>query len=376
MNRNLSPDRESKSAMRRFLPVLVVFSAIMVLVAGLSILVKPAASQSASTVTAVAPTRERQPEKKQFTMIAVGDIMTDRNVGDAIRRNGALSILEKVRELTRSADVSFANLECPLSTAGPHAPRDCVFRARPETVAVVKDGGFDIVSLANNHTLNAGREGVLQTLDVLDKQGIPYCGARRDRTKGGEATYLKVGQVTVGFIAATDLSFGHGSYNKVDPDRANLVAQIQAARPLCDILCVSFHWGDEYQSLPNQRQRNTAHAAVRAGADLVLGHHPHTLQGIEVYQGKPILYSMGNFVFDQREGERMESAVFHLEWVQGWGWQIFAKPVWIPRSRMGPIYPETARRDRILARLAKISKPLGTTLQVKDGKAWLRVAEK
>ena len=379
MNRNQWQDGESKSAVRQLLPALVLVVAVVVLMGLLSLLVRPAASEAEETVTATATLApESQPEKKQFTMIAVGDIMTDRNVGDAIQRNGALSILAKVRELTRSADVSFANLECPLSTAGPHAPRDCVFRARPETVAVVKDGGFDIVSLANNHTLNAGREGVLQTLDVLDKQGIPYCGARRDRTKGGEATYLKVGRapVTVGFIAATDLSFGHGSYNKVDADRANLVAQIQAARPLCDVLCVSFHWGDEYQSLPNQRQRNTAHAAVRAGVDLVLGHHPHTLQGIEVYQGKPILYSMGNFVFDQREGERMESAIFHLEWVQGWGWQIFAKPVWIPRSRMGPIYPEAARRDRILARLAKISKPLGTTLQLKDGKAWLRVAEK
>ncbi|MEN6549006.1 MAG: CapA family protein [Armatimonadia bacterium] len=361
------------------MPVLVVFVAVVVLAGALGALVRPAASPTGLTVAAAAePTPQAQSDKKQFTMIAVGDMMTDRNVGDAIRRNGSLSILEKVRELTRSADVSFANLECPLSTSGPHAPKDCVFRARPETVAVVKDGGFDIVSLANNHSLNAGREGVLQTLEILDKQGIPYCGARRDRTKGGEASYLKVGQgpVTVGFIAATDLSFGHGSYNKVDPDRANLIAQIQAARPLCDILCVSFHWGDEYQSLPNQRQRNTAHAAVRAGADLILGHHPHTLQGVEVYQGKPILYSMGNFVFDQREGERMESAIFHLEWVQGWGWQIFAKPVWIPRSRMGPIYPEVARRDRILARLTKISKPLGTTLQVKDGKAWLRVAEK
>jgi len=174
----------------------------------------------------------------------------------------------------------------------------------------------------------------------------------------------------------TDLSFGHGSYNKVAADRANLIAQIKTAKQHSDLTIVTFHWGDEYQPLPNQRQRNTAHAAVNAGADLVLGHHPHTLEGIEVYRGKPIIYSMGNFVFDQREGERMESAIFQIEYSQGWGWQIMAKPVWIPRSRMGPIYPEAERRDKILARLSKISKPLGTTLQVKSGKAWLRVAEK
>lgn len=378
MNRNLSLNWESNRAMRRLLPLLAALAVVVLLVGVLATMTRPAAAPTGLTVAAAAETTpQAQSDQKRFTMIAVGDLMTDRNVGEAILRNGALSILAKVRDLTRAADVSFANLECPLSTVGPHAPKDCVFRARPETVAVVKDGGFDVVSLANNHTLNAGREGVLQTLDVLDKQGIAYCGARRDRTKGGEATYLEVGDsgATVGFIAATDLSFEHGSYNKVDPDRANLTAQIQTAKARCDIVCVSIHWGDEYQSLPNQRQRNTAHAAVRAGADLILGHHPHTLQGIEVYQGKPILYSMGNFVFDQREGERMESAIFHLEWIEGWGWQIFAKPIWIPRSRMGPIYPETARRDKILARLAKISKALGTTLQVKDGKAWLRVEQ-
>lgn len=371
--------------MKRVAPLIVALAgiALLGLFAGVSVGGRsPAALPGvrAASPAAQAPSAgEAQPvapevTHRRFSMIAVGDIMTDRNVGKAIAANGVTSILEKVRDLTRDADVSFANLECPLSTVGPHAPQDCVFRARPETVKVLPDGGFDVVSLANNHTFNAGREGVLQTFDNLDKHGIKYCGGNRDR-RGDLATVLEVGEgpVRVGFIAATDLSFEHGSYNKVAFDRANLTAQIQAARPLCDILCVSFHWGDEYQDMPNQRQKNTARAAIRAGADLVLGHHPHTLQGIEVYQGKPILYSMGNFVFDQREGERMESAIFKLEYTEGWGWQIMAKPVWIPRSRMGPIYPSAERRDKILQRLVRISKPLGTQLQVKDGKAWLRV---
>lgn len=312
---------------------------------------------------------------RQFTMIAVGDVMTDRNVGKAIRANGAHSILAKVHELTSSADVSFANLECPLSNEGPHDPSNCCFRAAPETVEVLRHGGFDIVSLANNHTLNAGRVGVVQTLKTLDSNHIAYCGARYDREKGGEPTFLSVGEppVKLGFLAATDLSFEHGSYNKVAADRSNLVAQIQSARPHCDVLFVSLHWGDEYQSMPNQRQRNTAHILLDAGADVILGHHPHTLQGAEVYRGKLILYSMGNFVFDQREGERMESAIFHLKWIEGWGWQVFAKPIWIPRSRMGPIYPSAPRRDKILARLQRISEPLGTKWQVQGGKAWLEI---
>lgn len=340
-------------------------------------IVQPAGGQQAPAdpgQVAAAPLTQPATGPKKFSMIAVGDIMTDRNVGGAIKSNGVHSILEKVRALTSDADVSFANLESPLSTTGPHSPSDCIFRARPETVQVLVDGGFDVVTLANNHTFNAGREGLLQTFDMLDKHGIKYCGADRER-RGDQPAILTVGTgpVRVGFIGATDLSIEHGSYNKVAPDRSNLIAQIQAARPYCDILAVTFHWGEEYQSLPTQRQKNTAHAAINAGADLVLGHHPHTLEGIEVYKGKPILYSMGNFVFDQREGERMESAIFKLDYAEGWGWQIMAKPIWIPRSRMGPIYPSAERRDKILARLARISKPLGTTLKIENGKAWLRI---
>jgi poly-gamma-glutamate synthesis protein (capsule biosynthesis protein) len=344
---------------------------------------EPAVASSVADAAAPVPDgagrspRPTEDSPQRLSIIAVGDIMTDRNVGRAIASRGAESILAKVRDVTADADISVANLENPLSTAGPHDAPACVFRALPETVKVLLDGGFDVVSLANNHTLNAGREGVLQTLNVLEKNSIQYCGAWRDKSKIGEPTYATAGEgpVRLGFIGITDLSFGHGSYNKVSADRSNLAAQIKQAKQHCDLVVVSVHWGDEYKPLPNQRQRNTAHAAIDADADLVLGHHPHTLEGIEAYKGKPILYSMGNFVFDQREGERMESAIFRLDYACGWGWQIMAKPVWIPHSRLGPIFPEPARRDKILARLVKISKPLGTNLQIKDGKAWLRIPQ-
>ncbi len=332
------------------------------------------ALQQASQPSVGGPTAQAEKIRRRFSMIAVGDVMLDRNVGRAIALNGAKSILKDVAAMTTDADISFANLECPLSFVGPHRPKDCIFRASPEAVQVLRHGGFDIVSLANNHTLDAGKAGLLQTLNILEKHSISYCGAYREG-RGDELTILEVGEgpVRVGFLAATDLSFAHGSYNKVNANRSNLRAQIQAARSQCDILCVSLHWGDEYQSLPSPRQRNTAYAAIRAGADVILGHHPHVLQGVEIYQGRPIFYSLGNFVFDQQEGERMESAIFRLEYSEGWGWQIMAKPIWIAPKRWGPVYPEAARRDKILARLQRISAPLGTRWQIKNGKAWLRI---
>ncbi len=294
-------------------------------------------------------------------MVAVGDIMLDRNVGARIQSNGAASILARVREQTRGVPLTFGNLECPLSSTGPHDAPNCSFRARPETVAVLVDGGFDIVSLANNHSLNAGREALLQTLATLEANHIAYVGARRERERGWEPTFLNSGGLKVGFLAYTDLSFEHGSYSKIRPDRQAACEQVTSTRKQCDLLFVSIHWGEEYQTLPDSRQRNTARALIDAGADCILGHHPHTLQGIGIYRGRPILYSMGNFVFDQREGERMESAIFDIWYKPGGAWQIRATPIWISRERMGPIYPATARALKIARRLRDISAAVGTS---------------
>ncbi len=299
-------------------------------------------------------------------MIVVGDVMLDRNVYKHIAANGYRSILEKVRDDLRSADITFANLECPLSTVGPHSPSEyLLFRAPPSTAKVLVDGGFDVVALANNHALNAGEAGLRQTMEHLDDAGVAYCGANEDRERSWEPTRFIVGDIELGFVACTDLSFQHGSWCKVDDDLTGFRERIAAADAQCDLLVVSIHWGNEYERKPTKRQRSVAHAAIEAGADLIIGHHPHVLQGVSSYQGAPILYSCGNFVFDQREGERMESAVFHLRFTEGEGWRVRLVPVWIPRSRMGPIYPSTERAAKIIDRMVELSQNLGVTLRVK-----------
>jgi len=306
------------------------------------------------------------PAPKSFTLTVVGDIMLDRNVWKAIGRNGYRSILEKVREDLRGADITFGNLECPLSTVGPHSPSEhLLFRADPRSVQVLLNGGFDIVSLANNHTLNAGTAGLLQTLDHLEEAGVAYCGAHRERERSWEPCLFIEDGLVIGFVAATDLSFEHGSCCKVDEDLGKLKAHLAAAAEKCDLLVASFHWGNEYQNRPMDRQTSVARAAIEAGADLVIGHHQHVLGGIGRHRGAPILYGCGNFVFDQREGERMESAIFHLRYTEGEGWRIRVVPVWIPRTRMGPIYPARERALKIIERMADFSENLGVALEVK-----------
>lgn len=307
-------------------------------------------------------------------MAAVGDIMLDRKVGQRIKANGPGSILAKVRTQLRAPNITFGNLECPLSTSGPHDPPNCCFRADPESVAVLVDGGFTVVSLANNHTLDAGSEGVRQTLETLQRNKIAYVGVHEYKERSWQPVYVRVGRLRVGFMAFTDLSFQHGCYNKYDVDPVAARARVAQVRAKCDLLFVSVHWGDEYQQMPNERQQRTARELLDAGADCILGHHPHVLQGIGLHQGKPILYSMGNFVFDQRQGERMESALFELWWKEGGSWQIKATPVWIEPQRLGPIYPSSERSARIAARLESLSRRLGTPATVEHGRVLVRVA--
>ncbi len=312
------------------------------------------------------------PPPKKLHLAAVGDIMLDRWVGKKLAANGCAIIVEQVAEQLREADIAFGNLECPLSTVGAHQPSGaCIFRADPKTVKVLVLGGFDIVSLANNHTLNSGKAALMQTLEHLEEAGIAYVGAARDKERGSEPTFFAVRDIRIGFMAYTDLSFGHGSYSKVDRELTRLRAQIQEAKNNCNLLIASYHWGEEYRRKPTSRQVRVAHASIEAGADVVLGHHPHVLEGVEIYRNKPILYSMGNFIFDQRSGERMESGIFDLHYTQGKGWRIEMTPVGIPRSRLGPEYATGERRTRILERFRGMSADLGTTMAVAQGRAYV-----
>ena len=310
------------------------------------------------------------PPPRQLTLIAVGDIMLDRSVGKKIDGKGCAYIIEEVASKLQEADIAFGNLECPLSTVGPHSPReDLVFRAHPKTVNVLTLGGFDIVSLANNHTLNAGRAGLLQTLQHLEEAGIAYVGAAADKSEGSRPTFLSVEGLKVGFLAYTDLNFAHGSYSKLDNELSNLESQIAAAKNKCDLLAVSYHWGTEYHRHPSARQIQVAHTSIDAGADVVLGHHPHVLAGVEISTQRPILYRMGNFLFDQRSGERMESGLFTLYYTEGGGWRLAMRPIWIPWSRLGPEYATGERRDRILERFKELSAELGTKVIIEAGQA-------
>ena len=243
----------------------------------------------------------------EWTLTAVGDIMLSRSV---LRRMEAYGSYRHpytdTVQILRAADFTVANLEGQISD-------NVVPSSNPETMSFVSpiavlDGvrwsGIDAVSLANNHALDFGVAALVDSMDALDDAGIGYFGAGINRQSSLRASVYNVGGQRVAFVGLTDLSnagFPHASLPTTAPaySPAQVAEAVRAADVMADVVIPYFHWGVEYSSIPNQRQQSLAYAAIDAGADLVLGAHPHWVQRTERYRDTLIVYSMGNFVFDQ-----------------------------------------------------------------------------
>jgi len=209
-----------------------------------------------------------------------------------------------VRQLVKGADLAIANFENPAPKSWRFHDHGTVFSADPRNIAVLKSAGIDWVSMANNHIGDAGRNGILQTAANLDKYGIAHSGAGANTTQAHKASLIKVGDVTVGLLGYDTIA----AYYKSGPSTpgsarmtlAALKRDVAAARKAgADVVIVFPHWGIEYQATPTALQEKLGHAAIDAGADMVIGNHPHWVEAMEVYKGKPIWYALGNFVFDQ-----------------------------------------------------------------------------
>jgi poly-gamma-glutamate synthesis protein (capsule biosynthesis protein) len=252
------------------------------------------------------------------TLVAVGDVFFARGVAKQIDKHGIGYPFEKSRDIFQGADIAFCNLECPLSTRGVPQRRRYLFRCDPSYSDLLRETGFDVICLANNHTLDYGRDALLDTMDAVHRAGLTGVGAGRDRRDALTARIIEKSGLRVGFAAYTDMPTcgvvrltDRATIAGVNADE--LAEQIRAAESECDVLVVSFHWGVEYMKKPTERQRALAHTCIENGADLILGHHPHVLQTVETYRGKPIVYSMGGFVWDAKIFDADKSAIYKIE---------------------------------------------------------------
>lgn len=227
-----------------------------------------------------------QPVKIIFT----GDLSFDRHIRQMADKNSYDFILAPLKDLFLSADLVVVNLETPITDnlsvsqgSIPGEPRNFSFTSVPETATVLARHNIKLVNLGNNHTLNFGLDGLNQTKNYLTQANVDYFDS-------GHPIIKTIGKLNFGFVNYNQ--FAAGSLPAALEDLKTLRSQV-------DVLIVFCHWGEEYQPIAGPEIQLLAHQFIDSGADLVIGTHPHVIQQTEIYQGQPIYYSLGNFVFDQ-----------------------------------------------------------------------------
>jgi poly-gamma-glutamate synthesis protein (capsule biosynthesis protein) len=244
-------------------------------------------------------------------LAAVGDIMMDRGLGYNLTQGHLTYPFAQVSHLFHAADITVGNVESALGTGGEPAPKSYPFRAPPEAAAALALAGFDVVSLANNHGMDYGPETLLEGIGLLNAAGVAPIGAGTNRadahtpfittTNGLTVAFLGYVNVPVEALTAFDVKTWDATETTPglawgEPDV--VAADVTAVRPQADLVVVVLHSGYEYIEEPSEPQAAVARAAIDAGADLVIGHHAHILQGIEYYNGGVIVYGLGNFAFE------------------------------------------------------------------------------
>ncbi len=253
----------------------------------------------------------------------VGDIMLDRGVRRSVINNGQgdYNFIFQNLDWLREGDIVFGNLEGPASDQGRDLGSLYSFRMDPSVISVLRDYGFNVLSLANNHAGDWGREAFVDTIERLQTAGIKHPGGHFNQTLAETPAVIRIDGVDYGFLAFSDVGPAWLRVQSEAPgillaSDSRLETIIRNATSKVDVLIVSFHFGEEYESLPNARQQALARQAVDAGAKIVVGHHPHVIQPVEVYNGGLIAYSLGNFIFDQYfSPETMEGLVLEVNMI-------------------------------------------------------------
>jgi len=323
------------------------------------------------------------------TLLFSGDVTLgfhyEEYVNEQIEKGGKRDALygwgfQKVAPVTTKADLFVVNLECPFTSRGEKLPKNFNFRASPALIAALFAGGVDVVSLANNHLMDYGEVGLLDTLSALDAAKIAHFGAGRTLAAAREPAIVTVKGVRFAFlgyfflgdrnieppavIATADTPGVAGHHDDLQLMKKWLAEDIAAAKARADVVIPFFHWGREGKQQPEPYQVELGRLAIDSGAAAVIGSHPHVLQGIEVYKGAVIAYSLGNFVFggNWNPGDK-RTGLLELKFRGG----AFAGHRFLPafsdKYPEVPVQPYFAEGDAgvaVLQHMETISKPLRT----------------
>lgn len=341
-------------------------------------------TKQATPGVAAAPTEEVTglPARVPLRVSAVGDIMLGGTAGPELRVLGYDYPFVHVREFFKDSHIVFGNLEGPLTTGG-QAERDkqFVFRSPPaKVVPALKAAGFNLFSLANNHTLDYGHEGLRHTIAALDEAGIAYAGAGENLAQARRPAIItaegrKVAVLAYSMTLPENFFAGPANPGTAFGHENHVRADVARARKEADIVLVSFHWGQEGKTELREYQTRLGRAAIDAGAAAVLGHHPHILQGIERYKDGVILYSLGNFVFGSYSKTAKTSVIAQLsfEGKRLTSLQLIPVNVYNPEVNFQPLPLHGVEADAVVEHLRQLSLPFGTAIENRAGVGVLRL---
>jgi poly-gamma-glutamate synthesis protein (capsule biosynthesis protein) len=329
----------------------------------------------------------------------VGDVMIE--TPTVLSRRASVPGFDAALKALRGNELAIGNLEMPISTRGYRVPKHSNLRSAPEVMDDVVAMQFDAVSLANNHLMDYGPDALYDTIDACARANLPACGAGRDIEAALEPVILessagRVGMISVASTLPVESDAGLGkpgiapiriSYSfEIDAnllveqpgtmpivhswanedDVAGVVKAIEHLRARVETVIIAIHWGvppywlSPYQGLLTEYQQPLGRALIDAGADVVWGHHSHVLHPIEIYKGRPILYSLGNFIFEKPR-HFMEPESFIVGVTPGESYRMNLTPIWVDDDGF-PLLATGDQADCVFSRLEEISAPFGTTI--------------
>ncbi len=244
--------------------------------------------------------------ENELVLIFTGDVLLDRGVRPYAEREGVQALFAGVDSIFRQADAVIINLECPLTKIVTPVNKHFVFRGEPMWAEGLRAAGITHAAMANNHTYDQGRQGLLSTYNHLKAAGIEPLGFGYTKKERIQPVIIRKGATEVALFNSVplplenwyDLDDRPGICQASASTLADAIQSYHASHPFSKIIAV-LHWGVEFQSVPSLQQHIDAQILLKAGADAIVGHHPHVVQSLKNVYGKPVFYSLGNFVFDQ-----------------------------------------------------------------------------
>ena len=316
--------------------------------------------------------KKRLPQaSEEVSLVAVGDISYSRGVERIVKKQNDINYpFLKIHDYLKSADLVFGNLETPITQGSEISDFEIIFRSNPGTEQALKQAGFSILSLANNHTPNFGEKGLKDTFNFLENADIKYVGAGQNEQEAYQPAYIEKKGIKFAFLAYNDADVVP-AYYEASANRAGtafmrmdkMTEAVKEAERKANFVIVSMHAGIEYAEKSNDSQVNFAHAAIDSGADLVLGHHPHVVQTLEHYKSKYIFYSLGNFVFDQPQSKETK---------EGLAIKIYFAKNGINKISLLPVVVENLAQPRMANKIeaVKILQRLNFSLASQDVYSW------